>query len=661
MTQYYYHNKHYRPSTSSTCCNVLILILLLLFITNQLSITTNIIIPLSLPTTYAKSISPPLTINNGQNPNILFIIVDDLDREVPGVLHPSHPLSWLNNTFAPNFRQLVKESLFFDRAYVQVASCNPSRASFLTSRRPTDLQLWTKDRVTGLNDVKRGRVPLLTQDFKKNGYWVYGTGKVFHKEAPWTFDEWINQGTTDNTKCGNNIWCTLPPGQLVDIHTAQSSISMIQSHLNGKHASEPFLLLTGFCRPHFRYSGSPDAFQVTNQISSTSYTSVMNNTPDFFTRPIPPWSGTHTNKQTIMSADKAALQRQGIAGSIQWMDYCLGKLLQGLRDLGVYDNMVIFLISDNGQMLGEHSLFGKSVLYEPAIRIPFLIRHPKYPSSWGKRSGARVELLDIMPTIQEISGVDLPTKPEPMRGISLVPLLKLGGILPTEAKSLVKYRASLKEAAITMEFRCTDITGILNQGSPGDQFFGDFFACSMDEVNVPRNRAEMIGISIRVERWTYIEWRSMTKKSVALTSINWEQSALWGRELYDENLDDGLLRIDGIHFQRQNLAPCPNCYPRYCCIISKRSIPTAPTTLPLDNPKYDYSIPNPDSLPSSEIQQVVSSLSVMLRSALRDDVKLCSGRGMVVMSNDGETITGCNCNIGWKGNNCQDAVVGVFG
>ncbi|MBT6770006.1 MAG: sulfatase-like hydrolase/transferase, partial [Opitutales bacterium] len=111
-----------------------------------------------------------------QNPNVLFIAVDDLRVEL-GCYGSDHVLS-------PNIDRLAEQGTLFERAYCQQTVCNPSRASLLTGLRPDALRVW--DLYTHFRE-NRPELVTLPQLFKENGYYSQCVGKIFHN---WRQDDW---------------------------------------------------------------------------------------------------------------------------------------------------------------------------------------------------------------------------------------------------------------------------------------------------------------------------------------------------------------------------------------------------------------------------------------------------------------------------------------
>jgi arylsulfatase A-like enzyme len=86
-------------------------------------------------------------------------------------------------------------------------------------------------------------------------------------------------------------------------------------------------------------------------------------------------------------------------GEIRYMDHHLGRLLRGLRDLGVYDTSWIFVTADHGEALGEHETRGHgTTLYQEVVRIPLLLKYPRGGEGPSTKGGL-VQLVDLLPTI----------------------------------------------------------------------------------------------------------------------------------------------------------------------------------------------------------------------------------------------------------------------
>jgi arylsulfatase A-like enzyme len=87
------------------------------------------------------------------------------------------------------------------------------------------------------------------------------------------------------------------------------------------------------------------------------------------------------------------------------------------RGLGVLDNTLIIFTSDHGDMMGDHHLHRKTYAYEGSARIPFVIRYPKGLDAPTGIFDHVVGLQDVMPTILEVAGIDIP---ESVTGMSVL-------------------------------------------------------------------------------------------------------------------------------------------------------------------------------------------------------------------------------------------------
>jgi arylsulfatase A-like enzyme len=111
-------------------------------------------------------------------------------------------------------------------------------------------------------------------------------------------------------------------------------------------------------------------------------------------------------------------------GQIGWADACVGDLLRYLKSTGLIDNSIVIITSDHGDMLGEHGLlFHEFALYEPLIRVPFLLRFPDLYRK-GKQYDGLVQTLDILPTLLDYLEIERSNLTEDIQGKSLLKLVE---------------------------------------------------------------------------------------------------------------------------------------------------------------------------------------------------------------------------------------------
>jgi choline-sulfatase len=113
--------------------------------------------------------------------------------------------------------------------------------------------------------------------------------------------------------------------------------------------------------------------------------------------------------------------RRAYYGAVSYVDDCIGKLLQTLKDCRLDEDTIIVFSGDHGDMLGERNLWYKMSYFEASARVPLLIHHPAQFTP--HRVAANVSTLDILPTLVDLVGSKL--WPElPMDGHSLLPWLE---------------------------------------------------------------------------------------------------------------------------------------------------------------------------------------------------------------------------------------------
>ena len=101
--------------------------------------------------------------------------------------------------------------------------------------------------------------------------------------------------------------------------------------------------------------------------------------------------------------------------NVKFIDDCVGRLLDALEEQGVRENTLVVFTSDHGDFAAEHNMTCKGgVFYDCLTRIPLILSGPGIPE--GTRDGSMANLVDIVPTLYHLSGIQIP---EYMQGLPL--------------------------------------------------------------------------------------------------------------------------------------------------------------------------------------------------------------------------------------------------
>ena len=129
-------------------------------------------------------------------------------------------------------------------------------------------------------------------------------------------------------------------------------------------------------------------------------------------------------------ADKEQIRNLYYAGVTQ-ADHAIGSVLDELERSGVLENTIVVVTSDHGEELGEHGVWEHNWMYQTNLEIPLIMRWPGHLPS-GLRVGPLVDSVDLMPTLCDLMGLELPTLPTEgdeieyhrVDGMSLMPLVR---------------------------------------------------------------------------------------------------------------------------------------------------------------------------------------------------------------------------------------------
>ncbi len=358
--------------------------------------------------------------------NVLLITVDDL-RDTLGCYGNAEVRT-------PHIDRLAARAVRFDRAYVQYTVCNPSRSSFLTGLRPDQ---------TGITDNRtplRDRLPdviTLPQLLKTAGHHSAAFGKIYHLGggrddalgAKWMDlpHSWHSAQSFEATPLGRRKlagrdlsqgklgWCNWGAMDGGDDDQPDGQIARAVSAKIEELGDRPWIIGAGFMKPHDPFVAPKKYFDLYPESSLTLKRPPRDQTP------APPLAvgfgdlGAAFTKFT----DRERLEfLRAYYACTSFMDAQVGRVLDTLDRLKLWENTIVIFLGDHGYHLGEREWWNKNTLFERSCRAPLLIAAP------GVKPGVArglVEFLDLYPTVAELCGL---TPPANLAGQSLGPLLR---------------------------------------------------------------------------------------------------------------------------------------------------------------------------------------------------------------------------------------------
>jgi choline-sulfatase len=348
------------------------------------------------------------TIRPPAKPNILLLAIDDLNDWI-GCLK-GHP-----QVKTPNLDRLAARGLLFANAHTQAPLCNPSRVSLLTGIRPSTTGVYALQpklrKVGALTDAVT-----LPQYLERNGYRTFGVGKIFHdnftpEELAREFDEWGAVEFYKNTPARKFV-ATPDPIKLMDWgpfperdedHDDSKVADWAIERLKAKH-SQPFFLAAGIRLPHVPLYVPQkwyDLYPEDKLILPTVKDDDRDDVPEFAW--YLHWKLPEPRLSWLRASHQWGPMVRGYLASISFMDAQVGRILDTLESNGLAGNTIVVLFSDHGWHLGEKGISGKNTLWERSTHVPLIFAGPGVPR--GARSDQPVELLDLYPTLAELSGL----------------------------------------------------------------------------------------------------------------------------------------------------------------------------------------------------------------------------------------------------------------
>ena len=364
-------------------------------------------------------------------PNIIFIMTDQQRGDALGCAGNASVIS-------PNIDKIAEEGVLFVNGYSAVPSCTPARAGLLTGLSP-----WHHG-MLGYGRVARKYKYEMPRMLRMAGYYTFGIGKMhwFPQKALHGFNGTLvdesGRVEQDGYISDYRDWFKLQaPGEDPDKtgigwNEHNSGVYKLNEKLHptywtGKTAVEfvenydenrPLFLKISFARPHSPYDPPQRFLDMYNNVKIPE-----------------PVIGDWCNEFNIKDAGNSAAfgnfgvehaveSRRHYYANITFIDEMIGKIIQALKDKGMYDNSIICFTADHGDMLGDHYHWRKTYAYEGSAHIPFIVQWPKglrAKVQRGSKLENPTELRDFLPTFLDAAGAEIP---QDLDGMSLFRLIK---------------------------------------------------------------------------------------------------------------------------------------------------------------------------------------------------------------------------------------------
>lgn len=257
----------------------------------------------------------------------------------------------------------------------------------------------------------------------------------------------------------------------------------------------------------------------------------------------------------------------GYCGMVTYVDTQLGRLLDAVDELQLWNNLTIVLTADHGMHNGEKGLWEKWTLFDEATRVPLFIYHPKSPFK-GQHYKKPVELIDIFPTVNDLTQAPfdrekLCTKDvvcKELQGKSLAPVV-LGDLWAKSGGQGVannEMHGTLDSILLPRNFSISQVWKCVNQ----DQYIAAKKLAATkvrtraniwrdcDRGKADPNEISAMGYSLRTNDFRYTAWLRMNRETMV---PYWDMLPL-EEDLFDHRNET---YADFTHQETENIARKP--------------------------------------------------------------------------------------------------------
>ncbi|MFW5680280.1 MAG: alkaline phosphatase family protein [Pseudomonadota bacterium] len=409
--------------------------------------------------------------------NLLFITADQWRAECIGAL--GHPC-----LVTPTLDRLLAEGVGFLRHHAQATPCGPSRASLHTGlyalnhrsitngtpldRRHTHLaaelrKLGRTPVLFGYTDTSLDPRGLHPNDTRLRTF--EGTFAEWEVAQPLGEDmagwlAWLEEQGYGRLRLGDLYGG--PLGAPLRVRPEHSETAFLTTRFLGWLARQeaPWTAHVSFIHPHpplvaaepFHRAVHPDDVPAPRRRATPDEEGALH--PWLAAQLAMPLPSGWWNKPDPRNDDAIRLARAVYYGLIMQLDAELGRIVAALEARGELDDTLIVLTGDHGEMLGDHWLWGKTGFFRQAFHVPLIVRDPAHRTAAGRRVRAFSEHVDLLPTILERLGGEVPLQCD---GRSLVPWL--AGQTPEGWRRATHYEHDFRDVETSEFERALDLRG----------------------------------------------------------------------------------------------------------------------------------------------------------------------------------------------------------
>ena len=351
--------------------------------------------------------------------NIVFIMTDTTAKHMVGCYGDP-------TVDTPNLDRFAATGVRFESAYTAAPICTPARGAIFSGQAPQVNGAWTN------NVSPHKSVPLMGDIFSYFGFKTAFTGK-WHLDGTGYFGDgiagggflpdWWYDGNSYAKELGAERFKAYREAHSVeDLRRAGFGAGDMWGHRVADRAvdflqnagNDPFVLAVSFDEPHHPSVAPPEYWE---QFSGDGkirrrenyYAPLGSNKPRM----------QHIQREQQKSDDIYLSPLPHLYGCNSFIDREIGRVIDKVTELHGENTMIIYT-SDHGDMLGSHGLWYKGPqMYQESTNIPFIVRLPG--GAQGAVAEGVVSHLDIIPTMLELAGIDIPAS---MHGVSILPMLR---------------------------------------------------------------------------------------------------------------------------------------------------------------------------------------------------------------------------------------------